>query len=89
MNGRVAQEDSDPKLRDIEGTDAVRRFRDLPPRQPSAVVFDRRRIRLQVQDVGDASAEWMVGHHRILGVAAPPSERAASSACPSGFPSRV
>ena len=44
---------------------------------------------LQVQDVGDAPAEWMVGHHRILGVAASPSERAASSACPSGFPSRV
>ncbi len=89
MSGRVAQEDSNPLLGDIEGLDATRRFRDLSPRQPSAVVFDRRRVRSQVQDVGDAPAEWMVGHHRILGVAAPPSERAASSACPSGFPSRV
>ena len=85
----VAQQDSDLRLVAAdERMDPLGQFAKLSPRQPLAVILQSRRIRLQPQNIVDAPTE-RVRCHRICGSGLRPSPRAASSAMPIGFPSRV
>ncbi len=54
-----------------------------------AVAFDRGRVGCEVEYVGDPSAQRVIGHHRIRGWDFTGPPRSASSAVPTGFPSRV
>ncbi len=87
----VTQQDSD--LRVLVGTshqrtDPVGHSAKLAPRHPLALVLQSGCVRLQTQNIGDAPTK-RVRRHRILGSDVGPRPRAASSAVPIGFPSRV
>src|SRR4029077_3577144 len=87
VSGLVAQQDPDLILPNHERLDGLGEPGDLAPRRPVPVVLDGCGVRLQVQHVGEAPAERVIGHQRTLGLAASRLPWAASSAWSRGFPS--
>jgi len=72
VSGLVAQQDPDLSLPNLECLDGSGEPGDLTPRRPLTVVFDGCIAGLQLQHIGDAPAERVVGHQRTHGLASAP-----------------